>query len=132
MQSAALALYTQRGGTESGKLFGAMSVMQSLCSQIIGPALFGVTFLKSVRTFPTAIFFLAAAAVMLSFIVLLFVRLPSETPTNLGLHTAEETAVDVRHEHDETLVDTDVPVIMIEDMGKVASPSSSVQASPTL
>lgn len=30
VQSVALGLYTLRGGTESGKLFGAMSVMQSL------------------------------------------------------------------------------------------------------
>lgn len=30
LQSVALGLYTLRGGTESGKLFGAMSVVQSL------------------------------------------------------------------------------------------------------
>ena len=30
VSSVALALYTQRGGSESGKLFGAMSVIQSL------------------------------------------------------------------------------------------------------
>ena len=30
IQSVALGLYTLRGGTESGKLFGAMSVVQSL------------------------------------------------------------------------------------------------------
>lgn len=30
ISSVALGLYTQRGGKESGKLFGAMSVVQSL------------------------------------------------------------------------------------------------------
>ncbi|GAW01298.1 MFS general substrate transporter [Lentinula edodes] len=42
LQSVALEMYTARGGTESGRLFGALSVVQALSSQIIGPAMYGL------------------------------------------------------------------------------------------
>ena len=50
--------------------------MSSLRSQIIGPAVFSFTYVKTVSTYPKAIFFVSTAAVTLSFIFLLFVRLP--------------------------------------------------------
>ncbi|TCD62172.1 hypothetical protein EIP91_007255 [Steccherinum ochraceum] len=75
-QSVTLALYAQRGGTESGKLLGALGVLQILCSQIISPALFGMTYVKTVATLPSAIFFVSSAIIAISFVFLLFVRVP--------------------------------------------------------
>ncbi|KAI0093846.1 major facilitator superfamily domain-containing protein [Irpex rosettiformis] len=130
VSSVALALYIQRGGVESGKLFGAMSVIQSLCSQIIGPSVFGTTYIKTVGTFPKAIFILAAGAVIFSFTILMFVRLPS---ANASFHPGEETAMEVSHEADETLVDPEVPLIIVDDVGgKSDSPSTSTHGSPAL
>ncbi|KAI0699674.1 major facilitator superfamily domain-containing protein [Cytidiella melzeri] len=127
IQSVALALYTERGGTESGKLFGAMSVVQSLCSQIIGPTVFGTIYMKTAGTFPKTIFYVAAGAVTFSFIVVMFVRSPH---TTVGMHITGETAVEVS-EQDETLFDPEVPLIVVDDVGGKSS-STSRQASPAL
>lgn len=178
VQSVALGLYTLRGGTESGKLFGAMSVVSSLwyvffcplisyhdpaeekkdlpdrcssssvcfvnknenfsySSQIIGPTVFGVTYVKTVATFPKAIFFLSVGAVSLAFFVLTFVRLPEANVAGGGGggHDLEETVVeDGRHELEDTLFDPEVPLIIVDDTGgkKPASPTSSVHPSPTI
>ncbi|KAG6865398.1 hypothetical protein C0991_002892 [Blastosporella zonata] len=81
LQSVALALYRRRGGTESGRLFGALSVIQSMSSQIISPAMYGLVYTKTVATFPRAIFFLSTATIACSFALLAFVRLPRrDTP----------------------------------------------------
>ena len=48
-------------------------------SQIIGPNLFSFVFVKTVTTYPKSIFVLSTTAVTLSFISLLFVRLPKST-----------------------------------------------------
>ncbi|GLB34576.1 putative major facilitator superfamily protein [Lyophyllum shimeji] len=79
IQSVALAMYRQRGGTESGRLFGALSVVQALSSQILGPAMYGLVYMKTVATFPRAIFIMSAATVVVSFVLLTFVRLPKST-----------------------------------------------------
>ncbi|KAF9053900.1 MFS general substrate transporter [Hymenopellis radicata] len=76
LQSVALELYTQRGGTESGKLFGALSVVQAVSSQIIGPPLYGFVFVSTVSTFPTALFYMGVLSVFISFVFLACVRLP--------------------------------------------------------
>ncbi|KAF5369159.1 hypothetical protein D9615_009966 [Tricholomella constricta] len=79
LQSVALAMYRRRGGTESGRLFGALSVIQALSSQILGPALYGLVYMKTVATFPRGIFILSMVTIMTSFALLTFVRLPKET-----------------------------------------------------
>ncbi|KAL4246070.1 hypothetical protein ABKN59_003276 [Abortiporus biennis] len=121
-QSVALGLYTQRGGKEVGKLFGAMSVMQALGSQIIGPALFGMTYVKTVATFPTAIFFVSSAVVTTSFVFLSLVRLPP-TPEPSSLDVEESPLLDedtpALERRDVTLVDPspgsgEVPLIVVE------------------
>ncbi|KAJ3573787.1 hypothetical protein NP233_g2219 [Leucocoprinus birnbaumii] len=56
-QAVTLALYTQRGNKESGRLFGALSVLQALGSQILGPSLYGFVYVKTVATYPMMIFF---------------------------------------------------------------------------
>ncbi|KAJ3895723.1 major facilitator superfamily domain-containing protein [Lentinula edodes] len=76
LQSVALEMYTARGGTESGKLFGALSVVQALSSQIIGPAMYGLVYMKTVAVFPRTIFFVSLASTFISFVFLSFVRLP--------------------------------------------------------
>jgi hypothetical protein len=110
MQSVTLALYTRRGGTEAGRLFGALSVIQAFAyvpvlffgfdtilkyfiffsSQILGPALYGFIYARTVATFPRTIFFVTVVAVVISFILLLLVRLPEGggVPTRhpLGRH----------------------------------------------
>ncbi|KAF9014116.1 major facilitator superfamily domain-containing protein [Cyathus striatus] len=78
--SVTLALYSRRGGTESGKLFGAMSVVQALCSQIIGPSLYGLVYMKTVATLPRAIFVVSVVSVFTGFIMLTLVRLPRDVP----------------------------------------------------
>ncbi|KAH8826995.1 MFS general substrate transporter [Flagelloscypha sp. PMI_526] len=107
-QTVALHLHVVRTGsqTETGKLFGALSVVHALCSQIIGPSLFGLVFAKSVVAgFPRAIFVLYSSSLALAFVLLLFVRLrrPDELETphaedaegSEPLHVAEETLVEV-------------------------------------
>ncbi|KAG5734504.1 hypothetical protein E4T56_gene5957 [Termitomyces sp. T112] len=78
LQSVALALYRRRGGMESGRLFGAISVLQALSSQIISPAIYGLLYTKTVATFPRGIFILSMSTITCSFVLLMFVRLPSK------------------------------------------------------
>ncbi|KAJ6525633.1 major facilitator superfamily domain-containing protein [Mycena capillaripes] len=106
VQSAAMELYTIKfgGNVEAGQLFGAMSVIQALAGQILGPALYGLVFIKTVHTFPKAIFFVSVGSVIISFICLSLVRLPTDIRTD---------AEDVSHipDHgtrDATLIGIDV------------------------
>lgn len=96
--SLSLELYTRRGGSpsEAGRLFGAMSVIQTLgCApsnvspkvrcdvdrvlcrnQVVGPSLFGIIYIKTVSTFPETIFYVCAAVVLLSLFFLSLVQIP--------------------------------------------------------
>ncbi|KAF8969597.1 major facilitator superfamily domain-containing protein [Flammula alnicola] len=78
VQSVTLALYARRGGTETGRLFGALSVVQALASQIIGPSIYGLVYMKTVATYPRTIFFVSVATVTISFFFLSLIRLPKE------------------------------------------------------
>lgn len=122
IQSVALSLYTLRGGTESGKLFGAMSVVQSLCSQVVGPGVYGFTYMSTVRTHPATIFFVTCASIVLAFVFLALVRIPcaprGDAEDASGLYSAAEGA---QEEADEE----EVPTIVVEDAGKATSPSAS-------
>ncbi|KAI0664635.1 major facilitator superfamily domain-containing protein [Cubamyces menziesii] len=138
VQSVALALYNRRGGQDSGRLFGAMSVVQAMCAQIFGPFVYGLTYAKTVATFPKAIFLVATGAVVVSCILLAFVRLPpdaeSSSPSSALDADAEEqlpgqaesdahadSGRDTGHGREETLVDVgddDVPLpplIVVQD-----------------
>jgi MFS family permease len=78
VQALALDIYSRRGGKgEAGKLFGAISVVQALGSQILGPALFGFVYYKTVATFPSAIFVLTVALMMISLFLLALVHPPT-------------------------------------------------------
>ncbi|KAJ6497032.1 major facilitator superfamily domain-containing protein [Mycena vitilis] len=104
VQSAALELYTIKIGAnvESGKLFGALSVIQALAGQILGPSIYGLVYVKTVATFPKAIFFVSVASVIISFICLSLVRLPTDIRTD-----AEEVSHIPAHSN-ATLVDADI------------------------
>ena len=61
---------------ERNRLFGALSVVQALSSQIAGPSLFALVYMNTVATFPSAIFFVAVGLVAFACILLTFVRIP--------------------------------------------------------
>ncbi|KAH8985716.1 MFS general substrate transporter [Lactarius akahatsu] len=81
VQSLSLELYTRRGGqtSEAGRLFGAMSVIQALGNQILGPSLFGIVYMKTVATFPEAMFYVFMVVVLLSLSFLFLVQIPPES-----------------------------------------------------
>ncbi|KIJ94708.1 hypothetical protein K443DRAFT_350615 [Laccaria amethystina LaAM-08-1] len=80
VQSVTLSMYSRKGGVEVGRLFGALSVVQALCSQILGPSLYGYVYMRTVATFPRAIFFMTVASVVFSFFLFSLVRLPRDIP----------------------------------------------------
>jgi len=111
VQALALELFSRRAGGSgegaNGRLFGALSVVQAMSSQIIGPAVFGITYMKTVAVFPKTIFFVSSGCITLAFICLSLVRIdkhvhPKDQEAvvgNLRTHTVDR---------EETLVDTSV------------------------
>ncbi|VDC07437.1 unnamed protein product [Peniophora sp. CBMAI 1063] len=77
-QSFSLELYRRRGGTESGRLFGALNVVSSLGQQILGPGLMGLIYSRSVESMPKLIFYAGMAIVFDAFILMLFVHVPPD------------------------------------------------------
>ena len=95
-QSVALALYAKRGGVETGRLFGALSLIEAircdnimccLCglyihlwswfsSQILAPFIYGFVYVRTVAIYPPMIFFVFASAIFISFCLLSFIRIP--------------------------------------------------------
>ncbi|KAL4072831.1 major facilitator superfamily domain-containing protein [Scleroderma yunnanense] len=80
-QALALEIYNHSGVTrtgvdEAGKLFGAMSVVQTLGMQVIGPTVYGYVYSHTVATFPQAIMFMSVFNYTLAFVLLVFVRTP--------------------------------------------------------
>ncbi|KAI0315668.1 major facilitator superfamily domain-containing protein [Amylostereum chailletii] len=87
----ALEFYRRSGGTEAGKLFGAMTFVQVLGYQILGPAIFGFLFMTTVETHPKTILYAGMVIVFSCFIFLQFVRIPPDISTEPTLNeTAEE------------------------------------------
>ncbi|KAJ7636927.1 MFS general substrate transporter [Roridomyces roridus] len=80
VNSVALALYAAKVGPgkplETGKLFGAMSVLQAVFANVLGPFMYGAVYAKTVATFPTALFFVALGNTVVAFVLFAFVRLP--------------------------------------------------------
>lgn len=72
IQSLALALTTPR---ETGKVFASLSVISCVCSQIVGPVLFGVVWWLSIESYPEAMFLAGDVLFMLSLGLILTVRL---------------------------------------------------------
>jgi len=105
LQSVALELYSRRGEKETGRLFGAMSVLQALGSQIIGPAVFGFTYIGTVAVFPAAIFFLSTGIVLVSFVLLGLVRVSDEAVEQVIDDVEEQVDGALPIARDETLID---------------------------
>ncbi|KAF9218282.1 MFS general substrate transporter [Gyrodon lividus] len=79
-QALAFEIYSKRGGQgrgEAGRLFGALSVLQALGSQIIGPAMYGFVYFNTVATFPQALLVTSVLTTSLALVLLAFVRIPS-------------------------------------------------------
>ncbi|KAG1875144.1 major facilitator superfamily domain-containing protein [Suillus tomentosus] len=96
VQAFALDVYSRRGGKgEAGKLFGAIGVVQALSSQIIGPALFGFVYYKTVATFPGAIFALSVVMMIISLALLVLVHPPTNKDDAESTILNDETQVPV-------------------------------------
>ncbi|KIJ69040.1 hypothetical protein HYDPIDRAFT_23902 [Hydnomerulius pinastri MD-312] len=107
-QALALEIYVKRGGQgrgEAGRLFGALSVVQSLGSQIIGPAMYGFVYFKTVATFPQAIMYVSVFTTTLALVLLAFVRIPGLSGTGASL-AAEGSAEGMDEE-------MEVPTILV-------------------
>jgi hypothetical protein len=63
-------------------------------SQIVGPSLFGVVYMKTVSTLPEAIFYVLVGVVLLSLFFLLLVRVPPQ-PGAIDAEAGGPTVVDV-------------------------------------
>lgn len=59
---------------ETGRLFGAFSVLQTLTSEILGPPLYGVVFATTIASAPRAMFWLSGACIACGLVALWFVR----------------------------------------------------------
>lgn len=91
-----------------------------VCSaQIFGPFVYGLTYAKTVGTFPRAIIFLAAGAVTVSCVLLAFVRLPPDPALGPGAVGDVEEQVQLQTaahpEREETLVGEAQPLIVVDD-----------------
>ncbi|EIW85094.1 MFS general substrate transporter [Coniophora puteana RWD-64-598 SS2] len=116
VQAAALEVYSRQhpaGRAESGRLFGALSVVQAVGAQILGPMVYGIVFSKTVATLPRTILVLSVGVVVGALIFLAFVRLPNESESR----DAEEAPL---------LGETgDVPTIVVTEEGVTAVAGTS-------
>ncbi|EUC62120.1 MFS transporter [Rhizoctonia solani AG-3 Rhs1AP] len=69
---------TPSSPSENGTLFGALSVLQAISSQIVGPSLFGLVFVKTISSAPHAIFWTSAGCIIISLFALGMVGLKKE------------------------------------------------------
>lgn len=117
VQAFALDVYNRRGGKgEAGRLFGAISVVQALGSQILGPALFGYVYYKTVATFPSAIFVLTVVLMIISLVLLALVHPPTgeddvegAVPVIRVTITREDTLVHIDEDEEPGGCDTQKP-----------------------
>ena len=61
--------------SNAGTVYGAMGVVQALCTQILGPQIYGWTFVVTLETWPKAIFWLSSATTGVAFVGLMLIRL---------------------------------------------------------
>ena len=93
---------------------------------MFGPFLYGLTYARTVGTFPKTIFVMACGAVFIAFVLVMFVRLPKDDvgrPEDADVDVEEQVVP--RIEREDTLVDAPEPLIVVdeEDRGrKVVKP----------
>ncbi|KAG9318823.1 major facilitator superfamily domain-containing protein [Chiua virens] len=106
-QSLALEIYLRRrpeNRGEVGKLFGALSVLQALASQIISPAMFGFVYSNTVAFFPQAFMIVAASSAWVAVFLLAFVRVPSKVNGDRVLPGSEDEEGNQRMVNPPTLI----------------------------
>jgi hypothetical protein len=64
----------ERAGENYGQLFGALGVIQALCSQMLGPVLFGTIFVNTIKVYPKGIFVTGGVIVVAGLIFLSLIR----------------------------------------------------------
>ncbi|KAI0706765.1 major facilitator superfamily domain-containing protein [Cerioporus squamosus] len=74
VNSLALCIMQSRDVTDTGKMFGAFSVLQAVGQMIVGPVLFGIIYSGTVATFPKTIFAFAASMIFVSLVILFLLR----------------------------------------------------------
>ncbi|OXG79438.1 hypothetical protein C349_04385 [Cryptococcus neoformans var. grubii Br795] len=79
-----LALSLLPDPSQSGRLFGALSVVHALGATLISPLMFGMLFASTVEYYPAAVFALAAACVGGALVCMLCVRIPESGPGSYG------------------------------------------------
>ena len=72
-----------------GKIYGAMSVIQALCSQILGPQIYGWTFVATIQTRPEAIFWLSTGMIGVAFVGMMLIRLMGPQADDAERNTGE-------------------------------------------
>jgi len=63
---------------ESGKIFGALSVVNSVCMDMLGPVLFGGLYALTVGTFPSAILIAPFGIMSIALVCSLLIRLQKD------------------------------------------------------
>jgi hypothetical protein len=104
LQAVALELFARQPGrsvSQAGTLFGALSVLNAVVGQVIGPALFGGVYLSTVGFFPQAIFVLTAVLIVLAFVFVALVRLPKNEEADVAFGGLDREATVIGDEGDE-------------------------------
>ena len=87
-----------------------------ISSQVIGPFLYGLMFMRTVKTFPQAVFVLSIGSLTLALVFLLFIRLPKLVPQDVEEPTDEASEpVHTHPEREDTLVNERTPLIVIQE-----------------
>ena len=82
-------------------------------SQILGPSLFGIVYMKTVASLPEAMFYVFMAVVLLSLSFLFLVQIPQRPEGKAG---EEDVDVDVELEAPAATTDVAAPLIVLEDV----------------
>lgn len=73
---ASLALNLVDSARQAGRLFGAMSVLTAMSSTFLGPLVFSLVYANTISVYAPAIFVVAVGMLIISQVMLAFVRLP--------------------------------------------------------
>ena len=75
-------------------------------------------FMRTVKTFPQAVFALSIGSLTLALVFLMFIRLPKPVPQDVEEPSGEASdPVQAHPEREETLVDERTPLIVIQEPG---------------
>lgn len=72
--SLALSMMKLNGDTDTGKIFGAFAMLQSVAQMILGPLAFGLIYSITVAKYPKAIFVMAASTGMIALLSVIVIQ----------------------------------------------------------